>query len=105
MLERERHKVLHPLESRITLTMADSLSDDDLHPSKVLSCIGPDLREHLCVERWEANLITVVGFVNIYASVSIKVPSYTVGALRELVSSVVNISVKQMSGLGCSPIT
>ena len=105
MLKRERHKVLHPLESRTTLTMADSFSDDNLHPSEVLSCIGPDLREHLRVERWEANLITVVSFVNIYASVSMKVPSYSVGASRELVSSVVNVSVRQMSVLGCSPIT
>ena len=105
MLKRERHKVLHPLETRTTLTMADSLSDDNLHSSEVLSCISPDLREHLRVERREANLVTVVGFVNIYTSVSIEVPSYSVGALRELVSSVVNISVKQMSVLGCSPIT
>ena len=93
MLKRKRHKVLHPLESRITLTMADSFSDDNLHSSQVLSCIGPDLREHLRVERWEANVVTVVGFINIYTSVSIEIPSYSVGALRELVSSVVNISV------------
>ncbi len=93
MLERERHKVLHSLEPRTALTMANSFSDDDLHPSEVLSCIGPDLREHLRVERWEANLITVVDFVNIYTSVSIEVPSHSVGAIRELVSSVLNISV------------
>lgn len=93
MLKRKRHKVLHPLESSIALTMADSFSDDNLHSSEVLSCISPDLREHLRVERWEANLITVVGFINIYTSVSIEIPSYSVGALRELVSSVVNISV------------
>ena len=93
MLKRKRHKILHPLESRIALTMADSFSDDNLHSSEVLSCIGPDLREHLRVERWEANLITVVGFINIYTSVSIKTPSYSGGALRGLVSSVVNISV------------
>ena len=85
--------------------MAYSFSDDNLYPSEVLSCIGPDLREHLRVERWEAKLITVVGFVNIYASVSIEGPSYSVEALRELVSSVVNISVERMSMLGCSPIT
>ena len=105
MLKRERHKVLHPLESRIALTMANSLSNDDLHPSKVLSCIGPDLREHLRVERWEANLITVVGFLNICTSVSIEVSSYSVGAIRELVSNVLIISVKQMSMSSCSPIT
>ena len=65
MLKRERHKVLHPLETRITLTMADSFSDDDLYPSEVLSCISPDLREHLRVERWEAKSVTVIYFVGI----------------------------------------
>ena len=105
MLKRERHKVLHPLETRITLTMADAFSDDNLYPSEVLSCIGPDLREHLRVERWEAKLIAVVGFVRIYTSVSIKAPSYRVGTLRELVSCVVNISVERMRVLSCSPIT
>ena len=105
MLERERHKVLHPLEPRIALTMADSLSDDNLDPSQVLSCIGPDLLEHLRVERREAHLITVVGFVDVYTSVSIEVSSYSIGTLREVVSSVFNVSVKQMSMLGGSPIT
>ena len=71
MLKRERHKVLHPLEPRIALTVANSLSDDNLHPSKVLSCIGPDLLEDLRVERREAHLITVIGFVDVYTSVSI----------------------------------
>lgn len=70
MLKRERHKVLHPLESRIALTMADALSDDNLHPSEVLSRIGPDLLEHLRVKRREAHLITVVGFVDVYTSIS-----------------------------------
>ena len=71
MLKRERHKVLHPLESRIALTVADALSDDNLHPSKILSSIGPDLLEHLRVERRETHLITVVGFVDVYTSISI----------------------------------
>ena len=71
MLKRERHKVLHPLESRIALTVADALSDDNLHPSEILSRIGPDLLEHLRVERREAHLITVVGFVDVYTSISI----------------------------------
>ena len=70
MLKRERHKVFHPLESRIALTVADALSDDNLHPSQVLSCIGPDLLEHLRMERREAHLITVVGVVDVYNSVS-----------------------------------
>lgn len=105
MLKRERHKVLHPLKSRITLAMADPFSNDNFHPSNVLSCIGPDLREHLRVERWEANLITVVDFVNVYASVSIEGPPYSLETLRELVSSVVSIRFKQMSILGRSPIT
>ena len=71
MLKRERHKVLHPLESRIALTVADALSDDYLHPSEILSRIGPDLLEHLRVERREAHLITVVRFVDVYTSISI----------------------------------
>ena len=71
MLKRERHKVLHPLESRIALTVADALSDDNLHPSEILSRIGPDLLEHLRVERREAHLITVVGVVDVYTSISI----------------------------------
>ena len=71
MLKRERHKVLHPLESRIALTVADALSDDNLHPSEILSRIGPDLLEHLRMERREAHLITVVGFVDVYTSISI----------------------------------
>lgn len=105
MLKRECHKVLHPLEPRIALIVADSLSDDNLHPSKVLSCIGPDLLEHLCVERREAQLITVVEFVDVYTSVSIEVPPYSIGALREVVSRVFNVSVKQISMLSGSPIT
>ena len=105
MLKRECHKVLHSLETRIALTMAYSFSDDNLYPSEILSCIGPDLREHLRVERWEAKLIIVVGFVRIYTSVSMKAPPYSVGALRELMSSVVNISVERMRMLSCSPIT
>ena len=105
MLKRECHKVLHPLEPGIALTVADPLSDDNFHPSKILSCIGPDLLEHLCVERREAHLITGVGFVDVYTSVSMKVPSYSIGAVREVVSSVFNVSAKQISTLSGSPIT
>lgn len=93
MLEREHHNVLQSLESIISLPVANTLSDDDLNPPKVLGCIGPHLCEHLRMERREPKLAKVVGFVDVYIWISRGDVSLK-KSLRELMSGASCVSIE-----------
>ena len=93
MLEREGNNILQPLESRISMSVANTLSDDNLDPSKILGCIGPHLREHFRMKRREPKLATVVGFINILRWINMGYPLVK-GVLRELISKASCVSIE-----------
>lgn len=92
-MEREHHNVLQSLKSIISLPVANTLSDDDLNPPKVLGCIGPHLCEHLRMERREPKLAKVVGFVDVYIWISRGDVSLK-KSLRELMSGASCVSIE-----------